>query len=298
MIRHIDPRNYIGPMLSFGLVSAAVAIYFTVHGLPWNIQADESEFTVIQLAEFSESLAESSALAQYGGLLWTLNDSGAGPVVHSLGNDGSEQDSILIEGADNVDWESMAHDGEYLYVADTGNNANTRDVFAIYRIAWPDLLEGQAVAERIELRYNDYERGRPTSHNFDAEGLAVRGDELWLFTKNRGDRQSKLYRFPKQPGSYSPQPQQQLPVDALVTAADINPETGELALLGLRRNRQTYLWRAPTSDEGIDWSRVIETEIQPADQWEAVLWDTEQQRLLLTHENNRRGFAGLAVLKP
>ncbi|MDA0687241.1 MAG: hypothetical protein O2948_01245 [Proteobacteria bacterium] len=295
---NLDPKRFIGPLISFGLVSASVVIYLTIHGLPWNIQQDETEYTVFEIAEFSEMLEESSALAQYGGYLWTLNDSGANAVVHSLGPEGSEQESIPISGAENIDWESMAHDGQYLYVADTGNNANTREVFTIYRIAWPDLLQGEARAELIELRYNDYRSGSPTAHNFDAEGLAVRGDELWLFTKNRGDRQTNLYRFPKIPGSYSPAPQQRLPVDALVTAADIHPETGELALLGVRRNRQTYLWRAPTSDEGVDWSKMVETVIQPADQWEAVLWDIDQQRLLLTHENNRRGFAGLAVLKP
>ena len=297
-LKHIDPNNYLGPLLSFGLVSVAVIFYFMVHGVPWIIQPDDSEFTVIELAEFSEQLEESSALAQFNGLLWTLNDSGAAAVIHSLGPNGSEQASFTLSGADNVDWESMAHDNEFLYVADTGNNANTRDAFTIYRIAWLALLSGEAEAEKIELRYGDYEPGNPISHNFDAEGLTVRGEELWLFTKNRGDRQSNLYRFPKLPGNYAPEPQQQLPVDALVTAADINPETGELALLGVRRNRQTYLWRAPTSDEGVDWSRMVELEIQPADQWEAVLWDTEQQRLLLTHERNSRRYAGLAELKP
>lgn len=295
---NLNAKKLVGPLISFGLVSATVVSYFMIHGLPWNIQPDESEHTVIELAEFSEKLEESSALAQFGGFLWTLNDSGADAVVHKLGPEGSEQERIPISGAENIDWESMAHDEQYLYVADTGNNANTRDIFTIYRIAWSDLLQGHATAEVIELRYNDYQPGRPTAHNFDAEGLAVRGDELWLFTKNRGDRQTNLYRFPKIPGSYAPDQQQQLPVDALVTAADINPETGELALLGVRRNRQTYLWRAPTSDEGVDWSTVVETVIQPADQWEAVLWDIDQQRLLLTHENNSRGFAGLAVLKP
>jgi len=294
----LDPVRFVGPLISFGLVSAAAFIYFTFHGLPWNIQTDESDFTIVQLAEFSEMLEESSALAQYGGLLWTLNDSGADAVVHSLDPDGGEQQAIPIAAAENVDWESMAHDSQFFYVADTGNNANTRDVFTVYRIAWSGLLQGEGTAEKIELRYNDYQSGRRTAHNFDAEGLAVRGDELWLFTKNRGDRQTNLYRFPKLPGSYSPDPYQQLPVDALVTAADIHPETGELALLGVRRNRQTYLWRAPTSNEGVDWSRMVETEIQPADQWEAVLWDSSEQRLLLTHENNTRGFAGLAELKP
>lgn len=295
---NLYPRKFIGPLISFALVSAAVVIYFSIHGLPWNIQAVESEYTVNEIAEFSELLEESSALAQYGGFLWTLNDSGADAVVHSLDPEGNQHKSIPISGAENIDWESMAHDSGYLYVADTGNNANSREEFTIYRIAWPDLLQGDATAERIEIRYNDYQSGSPISHNFDAEGLAVRGDELWLFTKNRGDRQTNLYRFPKIPGSYSPHPQQQLPVDALVTAADINPETGELALLGVRRNLQTYLWRAPTSDQGVDWSKMEETVILPADQWEAVLWDMDQQRLLLTHENNRRGFAGLAVLKP
>lgn len=30
----LDPVRFVGPLISFGLVSAAAFIYFTIHGLP------------------------------------------------------------------------------------------------------------------------------------------------------------------------------------------------------------------------------------------------------------------------
>ena len=52
------------------------------------------------------------------------------------------------------------------------------------------------------------------SHNFDAEAIAIRGEEICC-SQNRGD-ETKLYRFPKIPGVYKTNPSQSLSVDSLV----------------------------------------------------------------------------------
>jgi hypothetical protein len=253
---------------------------------------------VQSVAQFPAALDESSALAFHDNVLWSLNDSGNDPVLFGLSESGELLAKVTILNGRNTDWESLAQDESYLYVADTGNNFNSRGEFRIYRVPIPALEQDRVNADVITLRYADYESGNRGSHNFDSEALAVRGSELWLFTKNRGDGNSDLYRLPKLPGTYSVVKAQTLPVDSLVTAADINPETGELALLsygGAGFGRGTRLWWAPTTDAGVDWDYSHSLSIGPADQWEAVVWRNRHE-LFLTHENLRQGFAGLASL--
>ncbi len=253
---------------------------------------------IVEIARFDSLLDESSGMAMHDGSLWTHNDSGDEARIFQLDMSGKIQRQIVISNADNVDWEAMAADADYLYIADTGNNFNTRSTLVIYRVSWQALEAEQAEAELIHIDYGDYQSGNPLTHNFDAEGLAVRGDELWLFSKNRGDGNTRLYRFLKQPGHYRPRPSQTLAVDSLVTAADIHPLTGDLLLLSSRRERENFIWWAPTSEQGVQWQDLKVIRINPADQWEAIHWDPDNsRRILLTHEDNERGFAGFAAIE-
>lgn len=251
-----------------------------------------------EIVRFDALLDESSGLALHGGSLWTHNDSGDEARIFELDTSGAILREIHISNAENVDWESMAQDENYLYIADTGNNANTRSTLLIYRLAWEDLRSDSAVADIIRIDYADYESGNRLSHNFDAEGLAVHDNELWLFSKNRGDQRTKLYRFSKQPGHYRPVPSQTMDVNSLVTGADIDPRTGDVVLLSSRQQRETYLWWAPSNHNGVDWQAVRVFRVQPSDQWEAVLWDPEHPgRVYLTHENNVQDYAGLSYIE-
>jgi len=255
----------------------------------------DRELNVAFVTEFPDLLEESSALAIADEVVWTLNDSGNTAVLFALSLQGQILAEIPIGNARNVDWESLAQDDSHFFVADTGNNLNSRDRLVIYRIPKPRLDSENIAAELITIRYAGYESGNLSSHNFDAEALAVRGDELWLFSKNRGNGNSDLYRLPKLPGNYVVEISQSLPVRSLVTAADIHPETSELVLISSRREdfgSQSLIWFAPTTDDGVDWERHRFAHLAPSDQWEAVVW-LDEAEVLLSHESNTRGFAGL-----
>ena len=255
----------------------------------------DRELNVAFVTEFPDLLEESSALAIADEVVWTLNDSGNTAVLFALSLQGQILAEVPIGNARNVDWESLAQDESHFFVADTGNNLNSRDRLVIYRIPKPRLDSENIAAEFISIRYAGYESGNMSSHNFDAEALAVRGDELWLFSKNRGNGNSDLYRLPKLPGDYVVEISQSLPVRSLVTAADIHPETSELVLISSRREdfgSQSLIWFAPTTDDGVDWERHRFAHLVPSDQWEAVVW-LDEAEVLLSHESNTRGFAGL-----
>ena len=257
--------------------------------------AQERESNVEFVTEFPDLLEESSALALADEVVWTLNDSGNSAVLFALSLQGQVLAEVSISNARNIDWESLAQDDSHFFVADTGNNLNSRDRLVIYRIPKPRLDSENITAELISIRYAGYESGNMSSHNFDAEALAVRGDELWLFSKNRGNGNSDLYRLPKLPGNYVVEISQSLPMRSLVTAADIHPETSELVLISIRREdfgAQSLIWFAPTTGDGVDWERHRVAHLAPSDQWEAVVW-LDEAEVLLSHESNARGFAGL-----
>jgi hypothetical protein len=173
--------------------------------LPWSdpiaLQAD---------ARFAcKSIQESSGVVASGrfpGVLWTHNDSGDGPVIFAFRRDGSAVQpagggcsGIRISGAENVDWEDIASDGQgNLILGDIGNNANERRDLSVYLVAEPDpkTEQGAVALRRVKFRYPDQEAFPPRQRNFDSEAIFWADGALHLITKHRSDTMGKLYRFP------------------------------------------------------------------------------------------------------
>jgi hypothetical protein len=125
-------------------------------------------------------------------LLWSHDDSGAGPELYGLRTDGRVAAHPQVAGAQAVDWEDIAagpaRDGHpLLYIGDIGDNASARQTIDVYRVAEPRAGDATtAPAERLTLRYPDGPH--------DAEALLVdpiRGD-LVIVTKVVGD--ARAYR--------------------------------------------------------------------------------------------------------
>ena len=138
---------------------------------------------------------ESSGLAIVEGRLYTHNDSGGAPLLYEINaSSGETLRTITVNNATNVDWEDLATDGTYLYIADTGNNAGSRTEFSVYRLPLETLGQQDAVdAEQIRFAY-------PGSEPLDAEALIAVGGQLYLFTKGWDDYVCRLYRLPALPG--------------------------------------------------------------------------------------------------
>ena len=73
-------------------------------------------------------------------LLWSHDDSGAGPVLYGLRTDGRVATRPTVTGAQNVDWEDIAagpapNGQPLLYVGDIGDNASNRATIDVYRVA-------------------------------------------------------------------------------------------------------------------------------------------------------------------
>lgn len=254
--------------------------------------------------KLQSKVTETSGLAAAGGLLWTINDSGDKPRLYGLDpTSGKVERKVRLKGAINYDWEDLAHDDRYLYIADTGNNSGEREVLKIYRIAQDQLdQKGRQSADTIQLRYADYaaQFGGKKSHNVDCEAIARVDDQLWLFTKNRGDQKTRLYKAELTLNDVQVlEPRGEYPVKGLVTAVDFNPQTRELALLEYGYGAafgQASIWRVPVAEGLPDWNRAQRHLIRESGQWEAILWDSDDG-VILTAEGSFFGQARLARIK-
>lgn len=160
--------------------------------------------------DLDESLEEISGLEQINDTLFVaFNDGGDKPMVYLISEGGKISKKVEIANASNKDWETIARDAEYLYIGDIGNNNNTRKDLKIYRIRIEEVLSKSSLnADVININYKEQTLFPPSEDSlfFDAEGMTIYNDSLWIFTKNRaisGERLSYVYVVPLEPGTYS-----------------------------------------------------------------------------------------------
>ena len=159
-------------------------------------------------------LHESSGVAvshAYPGVLWTHNDSGDGPYLYATDLHGRDRGWLLVPGATAVDWEDMAlgpcpvpflahptssaaRVASCVYIADTGDNRESRRSVTVYAVPEPDPPEGPGDTLRttgppaaLQLRYPD------GSHDVEAIYVSPRDTALYLVSKGRGGS-IRLYR--------------------------------------------------------------------------------------------------------
>ncbi|TVQ68467.1 MAG: hypothetical protein EA373_10655 [Oceanospirillales bacterium] len=255
---------------------------------------------VERIANLPDEVNESSGLAMRKGRLWTHNDSGHDAILYELSESG---DKVLRRvhplNSVNEDWEALAQDDQTLYIADCGNNLGDRIWMQIYKVAWQDLDQsrdqGVVPSERLSVRLADTrpERNRH-AHNNDCEALTVVGDELWLFTKNWQDHNTRLYRINKEAPVQQLVTSGEFPARGLITGADFDPASQRLALIGYRlgfMNVSAFIWIVPVVDNAPDWDQASYHSINPVGQWEAILW--HEGNLLVSRESSVLGRAQL-----
>ncbi|MEU7894388.1 hypothetical protein AB0B45_16200 [Nonomuraea sp. NPDC049152] len=133
-------------------------------------------------------ITESSGLAlspTKDGVVYTHNDSNAGPILYALGDDGKTKATFTLRGAEARDWEAMAAVKDpvtgrgVLWLADIGDNFDGAwpDI-SIYKVPEPSTLRDATLpAVRYRFKYED------GGHN--AEGIMVnpKTGQLFVVTK-------------------------------------------------------------------------------------------------------------------
>jgi hypothetical protein len=208
----------------------------TVHVLP-----------EILVDSLPDELSESSGLLFWQDLVWTLNDSGGENMLYGFDLKKKKVvKRILVEGAENRDWESLAMDKKYIYVGDFGNNAGWRKDLRIYRIPkkmkWTDGL-AHVTAEKIAFHYPEQKSfvRLPLASRWDGEALTALGNSLYIFTKDWKWEETQLYALPKMPGETPARLVDSFYVKGLITGAALSFDRRTLVLTGYE-SFYPYLW--------------------------------------------------------
>jgi hypothetical protein len=198
-----------------------------------------------------------------------------------------------IELAAHYDWEDIASDADWLYIADTGNNGNARRDLGIYKVPQfnPRVIEKTRAMRYLPVAYPDQQLFPAENWHYDSEALFVDAGQLYLITKHRVagrigtfEPGGNLYRLTD---AESDRPNELKQVDSLstlfmVTGAALSPNGERLAVLGFRD-----LWLFPRPNSGDAWlSEPHQTlDLTPyfMGQVEAITW-LDDQRLWVVNE--------------
>jgi len=185
---------------------------------------------VVQDINLSKKLDETSGLEIIGNQLITINDSGNNPILFYLDKNGNIVKERKIECCKNNDWESLAVDDEFIYIADFGNNYDTRKNLSIIKI--PIQKSSNEIVEVINFSYPEQKKFNTIyrSSQYDAEALISINDNLIIFTKNKLKKITEIYSLPKTGGNYQAKKIGSIDTKSIVTGADYDKKTSTLAL--------------------------------------------------------------------
>ena len=239
-------------------------------------------------------VGESSGLAvsrRHRGMFWTHNDSGGDPAVYGVNLAGERLASVTVKGAENSDWEDMAlgpcpGGGDCLYLADTGNNGNRREI-SLYRVPEPEPEHQETEkAERFTARFP---QGSP-----DTEAIFVLPDgAVYLVTKGN-QSPIELYRWTlREEGDarlellhrLAPRPEQ---IGDRVTGASASPDGQWVAI---RTYSTLALYRTPELLAGRGPTYTTDLTVLGESQGEAVSL-SDDGTVVLTSEGGSHSFPG------
>ena len=185
---------------------------------------------VITDIALSKKLDETSGLEIVNNTLITINDSGNKPVLFYLDKKGNILNERKLDCCKNNDWESLAADKNHIYIADFGNNYDTRKNLSIIKI--PIQKSSNEIAEIINFSYPEQKKFVTTfrSSQYDAEALISTDNSLIIFTKNKLKKITEIYSLPKIPGKYEAKKIGSLNTKSIITGGDYDPDSKLLAL--------------------------------------------------------------------
>jgi len=203
--------------------------------------------TTNTISTLTSQINESSGLIYLNNTFITHNDSDNAPNLYEFNSaTGNITRTVHIANAQNKDWEDLAIDETFIYIADFGNNQGNRTDLKIYRISIADYTttpNDTVYADSILFSYADQTdfTSSTFSTKYDAEALIAFRDSLFIFTKDWSNSTTRIYSIPKTPGNYSSVKQDSINTGFLVTGADFDTINQKIVLIGYSFNSATVL---------------------------------------------------------
>ena len=180
----------------------------------------------IYKSNLPDILDEMSGIIYFNNNFWVINDSRNGEIIFGINpKDGEIVRQVFVKNAENIDWEEISQDDEFIYVGNFGNNSGNREDLSILKIEKEQFVANDSVsADIIEFYFEDQTNFEPEYHStpFDCEALVVINDTIHILSKDWVKQITTIYTFPSKKGRWEAKINRKLDVNGLVTAADIN----------------------------------------------------------------------------
>jgi len=197
--------------------------------------------------DLPNQVSETSGLIHFNGSLWTHNDNAD---VHLYQIDTTANpvtlNGVALSLLTNIDWEEISQDSAFVYIGDTGNNGNgNRTDLKILRINKNSLLSQEPLIDTIWFAYStqtDFTGTGPNNSDYDCEAFVVMGDSILLFTKEWVSNKTRVFGFPKEPGTYQASFLYEHNINGLVTGATYHASSNLIALSCYTETLQPFLY--------------------------------------------------------
>ena len=200
--------------------------------LTFILQAQENLQTRGQLPD---DVFETSGLIYFNESLITHNDSGNEAILYELDTlNLSIKRRVSISNVNNIDWEAITQDTDFIYIGDFGNNLGTRVDLAVHRISKEDFISFDTVeATTTYFSYEDQEDFTNTGNSdWDAEAFFIVNNQFVILTKQWKSFGSVAYTLPITPGVHVANRVGAIADVGLVTDVTYDVATNRLVLIG------------------------------------------------------------------
>jgi hypothetical protein len=196
------------------------------------------------------NVGSNSGIEWMNGSVYTFGDSGNPPAFYKIDTTtGNISQNISVTNFGNQDWEDITADTGFVYIGDFGNNNGNRTDLKILKISKSQFINNPSsvvsvTAQAINFSYSDQTSFASNSNtNFDCEAMISIRDSLYIFTKDRGDLMTRVYKLSKTPGTYNVNPFLNFNTNGKITGADYNPINNEVILIGYKSgNLNSFIW--------------------------------------------------------
>jgi len=228
--------------------------------------------------------------------IWAIEDAGNKNEVYGVDLQGNLVAEVMVENAENVDWEDITKDveGNY-YVGDFGNNENDRQNLSIIKLDLENTSQRiTKVIQTTKFHYEGQTEFPPKKSNllYDCEAFVEKDGNFYLFTKNRskgfdgtflvfqipnreGDFEAKLVGKLKLEGSYS---------DAAITSAAMNAKN-EIVLL---THKNIHILSGYKNDD-FNSAKIKKIALNHNSQKEAVVFLNDKTLLIADEKDKKEG---------
>lgn len=269
--------------------------------LSCNPKAQEAPKTDDLKVEFSlpKKLKEVSGitLSQDNNTIWAIEDQGNKNVIYGVDRKGNLTSDVLVENAENHDWEDITKDAAgNIYIGDFGNNDNDRQNLSILKVDLKDAFQKSTkVTQTTTFHYEGQTEFPPKKSNwlYDCEAFVEMNGNFYLFTKNRskgfdgtflvfqvpnkaGDFEAKLIGKLKLDGGYS---------DAAITSATINSTKDKIVLL----NHKNIQILTGFSANDFSKTKIEKVSLNHNSQKEAVVFADDKTLLIADEKDGKEG---------